>query len=74
MEEQIEIGNIVEIPFGKGNRLTKGYVVELTETEGLAFSGIWVDEASFGDYAMPRLLERMLEKIRLMFGADVKKV
>ena len=50
------------------------YVVELTETEDLAFSGIWVDEASFGDYAMPRLLERMLEKIRPMFGADVKKV
>ena len=31
MEGQIEIGNIVEIPFGKGNRLTKGYVVELTD-------------------------------------------
>lgn len=50
------------------------YVVELTETEEVTFPGIWVGEASFDDYAMPRLLERMLEKIRPMFGADVKKV
>ena len=50
------------------------YVVELSATQEVEMPGIWVGEASFGDYAMPRLLERMLEKIRPMFGADVKKV
>ncbi|MBO4389854.1 MAG: primosomal protein N' [Lachnospiraceae bacterium] len=29
--ENIEVGTIVEIPFGKGNRPTKGFVVELTD-------------------------------------------
>ena len=30
MQKLIHIGDVVAIPFGKGNRLTKGYVVELT--------------------------------------------
>lgn len=30
MQNLIHIGDVVAIPFGKGNRLTKGYVVELT--------------------------------------------
>ena len=30
MQNLIHVGDVVEIPFGKGNRLTKGYVVELT--------------------------------------------
>lgn len=29
--EQIEPGNVVEIPFGRGNRLTKGYVLRVVE-------------------------------------------
>ena len=32
MQNLIHIGDVVEVPFGKGNRLTKGYVVELTGT------------------------------------------
>ena len=32
MHSQIHIGDVVEIPFGKGNRITKGYVLELTGT------------------------------------------
>jgi primosomal protein N' (replication factor Y) len=31
MREQISPGVLVEIPFGKGNRIIKGYVVEVTE-------------------------------------------
>ena len=30
--EQIEVGSCVEVPFGKGNTLRKGYVIELMET------------------------------------------
>lgn len=30
MQNLLHVGDVVEIPFGKGNRLTKGYVVELT--------------------------------------------
>ena len=29
--EQIEVGSCVEVPFGKGNNLRKGYVMELME-------------------------------------------
>ena len=29
--EQIEVGDLVEVPFGKGNTLRKGYVIELME-------------------------------------------
>lgn len=32
MHSQIHVGDVVEIPFGKGNRITKGYVLELTGT------------------------------------------
>ena len=32
MQNLIHVGDVVEIPFGKGNRATKGYVVELTQT------------------------------------------
>lgn len=32
MQNLIHVGDVVEIPFGKGNRITKGYVVELTGT------------------------------------------
>lgn len=31
LQGSLKIGSAVEIPFGKGNRLTKGYVLELTE-------------------------------------------
>lgn len=30
--EQIEVGSCVEVPFGKGNTLRKGYVIELMDT------------------------------------------
>ncbi len=30
--QQVKIGSIVEIPFGAGNRMIKGYVVEMTDT------------------------------------------
>ena len=30
--EQVKIGDCVEVPFGKGNTLRKGYVIELMET------------------------------------------
>ena len=33
LEDQIQAGTQVEIPFGAGNRLRKGYVVGLTEKE-----------------------------------------
>ena len=32
MQNLIHVGDVVQVPFGKGNRLTKGYVVELTGT------------------------------------------
>ena len=32
MHSQIHVGDVVEIPFGKGNRIAKGYVLELTGT------------------------------------------
>lgn len=32
LEEQMEVGACVEVPFGKGNTLRKGYVIELMET------------------------------------------
>ncbi len=32
MQNLIHVGDVVEIPFGRGNRITKGYVVELTGT------------------------------------------
>ena len=32
MHSQIHVGDVVEIPFGKGNRITKGSVLELTGT------------------------------------------
>ncbi|MDD6615543.1 MAG: primosomal protein N', partial [Lachnospiraceae bacterium] len=31
LQQQIEPGNVVEIPFGKGNRPSKGYVLRLTD-------------------------------------------
>lgn len=31
LEEQVVVGTFVEIPFGKGNRTIKGYIVELSE-------------------------------------------
>lgn len=31
LEEQMVVGTFVEIPFGKGNRTIKGYIVELSE-------------------------------------------
>ena len=31
LQGKLNIGNVVEIPFGKGNRRIKGYVLELTE-------------------------------------------
>lgn len=31
MEEQIQVGDLVNIPFGRGNRMIKGYVIELSE-------------------------------------------
>ena len=30
--EKIEVGSCVEVPFGKGNTLRKGYVIEFMET------------------------------------------
>lgn len=31
LEETIDIGSVVEIPFGKGNRVIKGFVIEITD-------------------------------------------
>ena len=36
LSEQIEVGDCVEVPFGKGNTLRKGYVIELMETPDFA--------------------------------------
>ncbi len=49
------------------------YVVELASENEVSAAGQWVAEAALDDYAMPRLLERMLEKIRTMFATDAKK-
>ena len=32
LKEQVEVGSCVEVPFGKGNTIRKGYVIELMET------------------------------------------
>ena len=32
MEDLVKVGTVVRIPFGKGNRLTKGYVVAVSYT------------------------------------------
>ena len=32
LQEQVEVGSCVEVPFGKGNTLRVGYVIELMET------------------------------------------
>ncbi len=50
------------------------YVVELPSENDVSAPGQWVAEDSLDDYALPRLLERLLEKIRTMFGADGKKI
>ena len=34
--EKVEVGSCVEVPFGKGNTLRKGYVIELMEKPDFA--------------------------------------
>jgi primosomal protein N' (replication factor Y) len=36
LQQELEPGNVVEIPFGKGNRPTRGYVLRLTEQPSYA--------------------------------------
>lgn len=40
LEKEIREGSLVEVPFGKGNRKMKGYVVELTDTPEFEVSRI----------------------------------
>ena len=32
MQSLVNIGTVVQVPFGKGNRLTKGYIVGFSNT------------------------------------------
>lgn len=38
MESSISVGSAVNIPFGRGNRLIKGYVIEITDKPGFDIS------------------------------------
>lgn len=38
LEDKIQVGSPVLIPFGRGNRLIKGYVIEITETPSFDIS------------------------------------
>ena len=31
LEDQIEVGNLVTVPFGRGNRELSGYVIEISD-------------------------------------------
>lgn len=34
LESAISVGSAVKIPFGRGNRMIKGYVIEITDKPG----------------------------------------
>ena len=38
LEDRVHIGTAVMIPFGRGNRLISGYVIEITNTPGFDVS------------------------------------
>ena len=38
LEDKVHVGTAVMIPFGRGNRLISGYVIEITNTPGFDVS------------------------------------
>lgn len=72
LQGQIQIGSCVQIPFGKGNHLRKGYVVELTdETDFDASKLKEIDSLAEGDRPAEDIFIQLAAWMKRQYGSTM---